>query len=100
MVKKYNYIIGDIHGCYEELLELEQKIRQHSSENKAEPFVISCGDLVDRGPYSRDVLEHFSKGMKNNSHTAIAGNHEVMLLQSYEFFSDKKLPLPFPEIYE
>lgn len=90
-MKKFNYIIGDIHGCYQELLELENIIKYHSQDNNASPFIISCGDLIDRGLYSKEVLLHFIKGKKNKTHTAILGNHELMMLQALEVsFSKEK----------
>ena len=48
------YAIGDIHGCYDELLLLLAKIRAHA---KGAPFTgIFLGDYIDRGPRSRDVV--------------------------------------------
>jgi bis(5'-nucleosyl)-tetraphosphatase (symmetrical) len=100
MDKKYNYIIGDIHGCFEELLELEAKIKVHSAKENVLPFIISCGDLIDRGAFSKQVIEHFIKGKKNKSHTAVIGNHEVMMLQVFEHFSPEKLTVEFPQFLE
>lgn len=100
MNKKYNYIIGDIHGCFDELLKLESKIKEDAEINKVKPFIISCGDLIDRGHHSREVLEHFFKGEKKKTHLAVIGNHEVMILQSFECFSKKPLPLPFPKEFD
>lgn len=96
MSKRFNYIIGDIHGCFEELLELEEKINTHAKENNAESFIISCGDLIDRGFYSKQIIEHFIKGQKDNTHTAIIGNHEVMMLQAIASFSPNALPEQYP----
>ena len=65
MVKKtWCYIVGDIHGCFDELLRLEQKVCNHAKENRKKPLIISVGDLIDRGPCSKDVLEHFMEGKK------------------------------------
>lgn len=75
------YLIGDIHGCYQEYLELEAKIVQHARQHDAEPLIVSVGDLVDRGPDSAGVVEHFFKGEQHGSHRAILGNHELMMLQ-------------------
>ncbi|MEK7432899.1 MAG: metallophosphoesterase [Cyanobacteriota bacterium] len=100
MIKKYNYIIGDIHGCYEELIELEKVIKAHSEQQNVLPFIISCGDLIDRGPYSKEVLEHFINGEKNKTHTAILGNHELMMLQALEFLQSEKKEIIFPKFIE
>jgi hypothetical protein len=100
MVKKYNYIIGDIHGCLDELLELEKIINEHSQNENTFPFIISCGDLIDRGPYSKDVIEHFIKGEKNKTHTAILGNHELMMVQALENVSTKEQTVKIPKYLE
>ena len=47
-------VIGDIHGCYEELLELLDRTGVTD-----EDIVVSVGDLVDRGPDSPAVLRYF-----------------------------------------
>lgn len=63
-------IIGDIAGRYDELRLLLNKMPEAD-------LVISVGDLVDRGPKSRQVLEWF---MNNPKAVAIYGNHEDMMV--------------------
>ena len=75
--KKIPYIVGDIHGCYNEYVELEKKILQHAETHQWSPLIISVGDLIDRGPESQQVVEHFIAGEKKLTHLAIMGNHEV-----------------------
>ncbi len=61
-------IIGDIHGCYTELLELLDR-----AAIGADDLVVSVGDLVDRGPDPGPVLDLF----RTRPNTlAILGNHE------------------------
>ena len=62
-------IIGDIAGNYNTLMAL---LKQMPDEE-----VISVGDMIDRGPHSKQVLEWF---MKNG--TAVLGNHEHLLYTS------------------
>jgi len=66
-------IIGDIAGQYKTLEALLRKMPQ-----SAIPF--SVGDMVDRGPQSKDVLYFF----KENGQ-AILGNHEHMMLTEYDY---------------
>lgn len=80
--KVWHYYVGDIHGCYQEFLEIEQKIQRHARKHDAIPFIVSVGDLVDRGPDSYGVVKHFLEGQKAKTHQAILGNHEVMFLYS------------------
>ena len=68
------WVIGDIHGCFESLLALEDAIR------KVDPSAtfVAVGDLVDRGPDSMQVVEHFCT---SELHTSVMGNHEEFLLR-------------------
>ena len=68
------WVIGDIHGCYEALLLLEQAVL----EVDADASFVSVGDLIDRGPQSREVVEHFRS---SDRHAAVMGNHEEFLLR-------------------
>lgn len=71
------YVVGDIHGCYDELVNLLVKIDQHANE---QPYkVIFVGDYVDRGPESKSVVIEVMN-MQKRGHIALMGNHEDMLL--------------------
>lgn len=71
------YVVGDIHGCYDEFYSLIVKIMEHAA---GEPYkMIFVGDYVDRGPKSREVVEgvlYFTQ----RGHVALKGNHEAMIL--------------------
>lgn len=61
-------VIGDIHGCYDELQSLLDK-----SGLTNEDLIISIGDHIDRGPRTPDVLNFF----RTTPHARlIMGNHE------------------------
>ena len=64
-------VVGDLHGCYDELRDLLDKVR-FSSEDR----VVSVGDLVTKGPKNREVLELF---MTDLHFSAIIGNHDLAL---------------------
>ena len=61
-------VIGDIHGCYDELQELLDK-----AGLTEEDAVISVGDCVDRGPETPAVLRFFQE---QPNALLIMGNHE------------------------
>lgn len=69
MTKEYN-IIGDIAGQYKTLLALLAKM-----PNAATP--LSLGDMVDRGPQSREVIQFFM-----DHGEAVMGNHEHMMVDA------------------
>jgi serine/threonine protein phosphatase 1 len=70
------YVVGDVHGCYDELIELYHKIDEHANGNFRMIFV---GDYVDRGPDSKKVVDFVMK-MQKRGDIALMGNHEDMLL--------------------
>ena len=68
MTTSRTIVVGDIHGCFEELLSLLSLINFHDNDE-----LISIGDLVDRGPHPKEVISFFMN--TTNAH-AIMGNHE------------------------
>src|SRR5687767_12871277 len=61
-------IIGDIHGCYHELLDLVERAGISSPDEMP-----AVGDINDRGPDSPAVLD-FLQSVPNAS--SLLGNHE------------------------
>ncbi|WP_348628793.1 metallophosphoesterase family protein [Mesorhizobium sp. WSM3866] len=75
------YAIGDVHGCYEELRTLEQKIELDALQFRGRKIIIMLGDYVDRGPNSRRVVEHLmAPPPEGFMRVCLAGNHEVAML--------------------
>lgn len=68
-------VIGDVHGCMDELQELLRGLRVDGSDR-----LISVGDLVAKGPDSRGVLEW---AMSTPNLECILGNHELRLARSW-----------------
>ena len=87
-------IIGDVHGCLDELLalltELGYQIARDEAGNPSDAHhpegrrVIFVGDLVDRGPSSVGVLR-LAMGMTAAGHAlAVPGNHEDKLVRALD----------------
>ncbi len=78
--------VGDVHGAYEEVFGVLRQAgmidgQGHWSGGTA--HLVSMGDLVDRGPRSRDVLELFMRLQTEASEAGgavhvVLGNHEAM----------------------
>lgn len=67
-------VIGDVHGCYRELMLLLEKIKYDESQDR----LIFAGDLVDRGPNSAEVVRWVREAhaRTNGLVTCIMGNHD------------------------
>lgn len=79
-------IIGDIHGCYDELVLLLTKLGYVQDESGVynHPFgrqAAFLGDLCDRGPKNVEVLSLVMNMVKSGSAVAVSGNHDVKLLK-------------------
>lgn len=78
------YAVGDIHGCYKELLELMDLIIDDAGEDDAK--IVFLGDYVDRGPDSALVVDYLDglrvSEEKNIEYVFLKGNHEDMLIKA------------------
>ena len=81
-------IIGDIHGCHRELVELLNELGYvtNADESEATPppgrRALFLGDLIDRGPAIPAVLRLVMGMVNNGAALCIPGNHEVKLLRA------------------
>ncbi len=67
-------VIGDIHGCFDELQELIDRVAPMVDDQ-----IIALGDIVDRGPDTEKVLEFFRDTPNAMS---LMGNHERKHIRS------------------
>ncbi|MBQ0066189.1 MAG: serine/threonine protein phosphatase [Firmicutes bacterium] len=75
-----HYVIGDVHGCYTEMIQLIDKI---NSVDSSAQFIF-VGDFVDRGPSTKEVLDWcLSNITLTGKYQAVLGNHEDMLISWY-----------------
>ena len=70
-MKTRTIVVGDIHGCYDELMALLEKVDVRESDR-----VVSVGDLIAKGPKSREVLQLF---MTDARFSTVIGNHDLAL---------------------
>ncbi|HWC30493.1 MAG TPA: metallophosphoesterase [Dehalococcoidia bacterium] len=79
-------LIGDVHGCREELLALLTKLGYVVDDSMVTPpagrSVIFLGDLVNRGPDSPGVLRLVMSMVSAGVATGLAGNHDIGLAQA------------------
>jgi protein phosphatase len=96
-------IIGDVHGCYDELVTLLGQLGYQVSEEpvvdardfgvrvvaplapegsrEASRKAIFLGDLVDRGPASPQVLRLVMSMVRDGTALCVPGNHDIKLLR-------------------
>ena len=65
--------IGDIHGCYDELVELLARLAPSKND-----VVVSVGDIVTKGPAADRCLDLW----RERGYLAVQGNNEIKLLGS------------------
>ncbi|XBC44494.1 MAG: symmetrical bis(5'-nucleosyl)-tetraphosphatase [Buchnera aphidicola (Schlechtendalia peitan)] len=78
------YFVGDIHGCYNELMQLLERV---SFDEKIDHLWLT-GDLINRGPNSIEVLRLISS-LNYNAHVVL-GNHDLNLIAIYDNIKCKK----------
>ena len=79
-------VIGDIHGCNRAFDVLVSNIRLMSDD-----IVVVLGDVVDRGPGSKQTIDRLLEIERFCEMVLIKGNHEEMMLNamsSGEWFAD------------
>jgi len=81
-------IIGDIHGCYDELLLLLDELGYQFNDDIVTPpegrKTIFLGDLVDRGPKTPEVLQLVMDMVEAGTAICVPGNHDVKLKRALE----------------
>lgn len=96
-------IIGDVHGCFEELTELLEKlgysIRRVEATDQNFGFEVTplgnrkavfVGDLVDRGPDSPGVLRLVMSMVNAGVAFCVPGNHDIKL---HKFLNGKQVQI-------
>jgi protein phosphatase len=82
-------IIGDVHGCFDELTGLMRRLG-HAIEQEGTDYRVSTpdgrkaiflGDLVNRGPKIPEVLRLVMSMVKAGSALCVPGNHDMKLLR-------------------
>ena len=66
-------VVGDVHGCYDELVALVGRVDLGESDR-----LVCVGDLIAKGKKSREVLELF---MSDPRFTSVLGNHDRAVLE-------------------
>jgi hypothetical protein len=68
-------VVGDLHGCYDELVALLSDIRLGPNDR-----VVAVGDLVVKGPKNREILDLF---IFDPRFSTVIGNQDMGLLRCW-----------------
>jgi len=82
----HTIIIGDIHGRSVPFEVILEKTDDLYGTDPHGVTVVLVGDLVDRGPSSRDVVEIVVRGIREERLACVLGNHDEMFLQAVILF--------------
>lgn len=99
MEQKKRVVVGDIHGeldGFKQILRNAGLIDRQDNWSGVDCILIQTGDVIDRGPCSREAVELLRKLQKDAAGAKgevirLFGNHELMLFQhnfSYVNFND------------
>ena len=88
------YVVGDVQGCYQALMELLAKIEFDPSRDR----LWSVGDLINRGPHNLSTLRWFFNN--RDAVTVVLGNHDLHLLANYEGAGRKSKSDNFQDILD
>ncbi|MGN6506645.1 MAG: AAA family ATPase, partial [Tepidisphaeraceae bacterium] len=79
-------IIGDVHGCLDELIELLKRLGYTVNDDlrvapPAGRKAVFVGDLVDRGPKVPQVLKLVMQMVRDGTALCVPGNHDIKLMR-------------------
>lgn len=73
-IKGKDFVVGDVHGCFEDLLLALKAINFNETTDR----LLSVGDWIDRGPNSLECISMLDKDWVYS----VLGNHEWMMIET------------------
>ena len=78
-----HYVIGDVHGCFDEMNGLIEKIEAADDDAR----IIFIGDFLDRGPKVWETIQWMiSHITPDGKYQCILGNHEYLVIEWFKEF--------------
>lgn len=72
-------VIGDVHGCFDELKDLLQLVHGND-DDAAKVLKVFVGDLVNKGPQNRQVIDFMLDPKNSDSCISVRGNHDDLVI--------------------
>ena len=84
-MKQRIFCLADLHGHYDQLIDLMDKLYQEHNLNLEKDVLVQLGDMVDGGDDTKKVLDWAIdlKEMFPKNFIPILGNHESLLLDAF-----------------
>jgi len=74
------YVVGDIHGCFSQFMELVQKIEKKDDDAK---FIL-IGDIVSKGPEDEKMLAWaYDNITADGKFQMVLGNHDDVFIETF-----------------
>jgi len=74
------YVIGDVHGCYSQFIELIERVEGKDPEAK---FIL-VGDIVSRGPEDAQMLAWAYENVTlDGKYQMVLGNHDDIFIEAF-----------------
>lgn len=73
------WAIGDIHGCRDAFHEV---LRQITEKSTTGADIVILGDMIDRGPDSKGVVDDIRAGHPLHTYIVLKGNHEDLMTKA------------------
>lgn len=73
-------VIGDVHGCYDEMLKLIRSVNEGEYMN-SKILKVFVGDLVNKGPKSKQVVDYMMA--HETDCLSVRGNHDETVIKQY-----------------
>ena len=89
------YAIGDIHGHLDQLQIAHARIAEDRARVGRDGQVVHIGDVVDRGPDSKSVIQHLIDGISAGENwVVLCGNHDRLFCDFLEGSGGRHPRLP------
>ncbi len=88
-INSHLVVIGDIHGCYYEFLDMIDQIHARYGEDT---LIVSVGDTVDRGDFNIEVVNLCFKLKEKGKFFEVQSNHNLKL---YKWLKGKKVKISY-----
>lgn len=77
-------VVGDVHGCYDELLDLLDRVALGADDR-----LVCVGDLIVKGEKNREVLDLF---MEDARFSSVLGNHDRAIVRYWNGETERLKP--------